>query len=224
MIVIRVFAATTTLVVFISVAVSSAFAASPSPGERASAFLSDTHRAIAAIRQDDQHSPDEKRALIERILNEGLDLATMSRLALGKQEASFNRVELSEFVQEYSRFLNDTYLNEIAWSDPDQAPSLEPAEVDPKTGWVTIATTSKQRSSLATRRGEYRKSSVFRAEYLLRERHESWRIARIRFNGVDLNRVFGSQFEALLRDSTPAEVLAELHALNSRRGASNPLR
>jgi ABC-type transporter MlaC component len=220
MVVIRLFAATATLVALLSYAANSALAAE---GEKASAFLSDTHRAIAAIRQNEQQSPDEKRALIERVLDKSLDLATMSRVALGKREAAFSRSELSEFIQEYSRFLQYVYLREIAWSDPDDLPTLKGVEVDPKTGWVTIGTTAKQRSSLGTRRGQFRKSSVFRAEYVLRERHGSWRIAAIRFDGVDLNRVFGAQFEALLQKSTPAEVLAEIHEQNSRQAATNPL-
>jgi ABC-type transporter MlaC component len=191
--------------------------------EQADAFLTETHRLISQIRLNDQSSADSKRALIDRLLDEKLDLATMARLALGKREEAFSRSELSEFIQEYSRFLVYTYLREIAWSDPKDTPRLEGTSVDPDTGWVRIATKAKPRSSIANQRGEYRQSSVFRAEYLLRERHGNWRIVQISFNGVDLNRSFGSQFEAVLKKSTPEELLKELHDLNNRRGDTNPL-
>jgi len=191
--------------------------------EEASAFLAETYRVISEIRQSGEYDAEVKRALIERALGKRLDLATMSRLALGKQEESFSRSELSEFIQEYSRFLSYTYLQEIAWSDPTEAPTIESAVVDPKTGWVRISTKAKGRQSLATQRNLYRATSQFRAEYLLRERHGSWRIAKIRFNGVDLNSAFGAQFESLLRKSSPEELLARLRTLNTRRESENPL-
>jgi len=212
--------------VFVASAASLALAmssATTANAEEASAFLAETFREISEIRQNGDHDAEVKRALIERVLDERLDLATMSRLALGKQEESFSRSELSEFIQEYSRFLNYTYLREIAWSDPKQIPTFENSVVNAETGWVTIDTVGKRRKSLATQRGQYRRTNTFRAEYLLLKRHGSWRIAKIRFNGVDLNSAFGAQFESMLQNSTPEEVLAKLRDLNTRRGAENPL-
>ena len=192
--------------------------------EQADLFLTDMHRVISEIRLNDEYSADGKRALIDHLLDEKLDLATMARFALGKQEAAFSRSELSEFIQEYSRFLGYTYLREIAWSDPKDIPTLERTSVDPDTGWVRIDTKAKPRSSIANQRGQYRESSTFRAGYLLRKRHGSWRIVRISFNGVDLNRSFGAQFEAVLEKSTPEELLAKLNELNNRRDKTNPLK
>ena len=191
--------------------------------DNASAFLTDTLEKISTIRLDEAHSPNEKRALIERLLDERLGLATMSRVALGKRREAFSPTELSEFVQEYSRFLNYTYLREIAWSDPKEVPAITAAKVDPETGFATISTKGKQRNSLANQRGQYRQSAVMHAEYLLRPRHGSWRIVRLSFNGVDLNSAFGSQFESQLRKATPEEVLADLHRLNRERENENPL-
>lgn len=191
--------------------------------EEADAFLTETHRVLSEIRDNEQYDAEVKRALIEHELDERLDLPTMSRLALGRQEESFSRSELSEFIQEYSRFLTYTYLQEIAWTDPKEIPTIESSVVDAKTGWVTIGTKAKRRQSAASQRNQYRASSVFRAEYLLRKRHGSWRIAKIRFNGVDLNTAFGAQFEAMLKKSTPEEVLAKLQSLNTRRESENPL-
>jgi ABC-type transporter MlaC component len=191
--------------------------------EDAAAFLSDTHRKISEIRLDETHSPDEKRALIERLLDERLGFPTMARVALGKRRDAFSETELSEFLQEYTRFLNYTYLREIAWSDPTEIPTITDATVDPETRVVTITTKTKQRNSLANQRGQYRQSSVMHAEYLLRPHHGSWLIVRMSFNGVDLNSAFGSQFESQLQKATPEEVLADLHKLNRERELSNPL-
>jgi ABC-type transporter MlaC component len=189
----------------------------------ATAFLTDTFEKIATIRLNETHSPAEKRALIERLLDKKLGLATMSRVALGKRREAFSQAELSEFVQEYSHFLNYTYLREIAWSDPKEDPTISKTAVDPKTGFVTLQTKAKQRNSMANQRGQYRQSPVMHAEYLLRPRHGSWRIVRMSFNGVDLNTAFGSQFESQLRTATPEEVLADLHKLNRERDHENPL-
>jgi ABC-type transporter MlaC component len=191
--------------------------------EDAATFLSDTHRKISEIRLNDAHSPNEKRALIERLLDKTLGLPTMSRVALGKRRDAFSQTELSEFLQEYSRFLNYTYLREIAWSDPTEIPTITKTTVDPETRFVTITTKAKQRNSLANQRGQYRQSSVMHAEYLLRPRHGSWLIVRMSFNGIDLNSAFGSQFASQLQKATPEEVLADLHQLNRERDLENPL-
>ena len=191
--------------------------------EGAAAFLSDTHRKISEIRLNEADSPDEKRALIERLLDKRLGLPTMSRVALGKRRDAFSQTEQSEFLEEYSRFLEYTYLREIAWSDPTEIPTITKTTLDPDTGFVTITTKTKQRNSLANQRGQYRQSSVMHAEYLLRPHHESWLIVRMSFNGVDLNTAFGSQFESQLQKATPEEVLADLRQLNRERDLENPL-
>ena len=64
--------------------------AAATDAEQAEAFLKDTHREISAIRLGGEHSPDAQRALIERLLNEKLDLATMAQLALGSRAEAFS--------------------------------------------------------------------------------------------------------------------------------------
>ncbi len=109
-------------------------------------------------------------------------------------------------------------------ADPKNINNHERTVVNAETGWVTIRTKAKLRSSVANRRAQNREASSLRTEYWLRERRAgSWRIAKIRFDGVDLNKVFGSQFASMLKKSTPEEVLTKLRELNTRRDATNPL-
>jgi ABC-type transporter MlaC component len=149
----------------------------------------------------------------------------MAAEALGANFELMDKRQFAEFSREYSRFLTYLYLQEISWVKQDGGDfEIVAAKLDSKNGGVALQTRAAMRSSMASvsrrRRGSY--PSSLEGSYRMKKERGQWIIMSIRFNGVDLNRVFGAQFAALLEKRSPEFLIEELHERNAENAKSNP--
>ena len=195
------------------------------PAAEAKAALSEMNDDVVAILRQEKIDPIQRRALVEHFLTSNLDLAHMAAEALGTHIEVMNKREFAEFSEEYSHFLTHLYVREIAWAKEDgRGFEIVDVEADSETGEVTLQTRAAMRSSMANvaPKRTQRRRVEFEGSYHLRQRHGKWRIIAIRFNGVDLNQVFGSQFASLLERKSPEALIEELRRRNEENQGKNP--
>jgi len=196
------------------------------PVAEASAALSAMHADLIAIIRDEAEDPSRRRPLVEHFLTSNLDLTRMVTEALGTHFELMNKTQFAEFSREYSHFLTYVYLQEMSWVRPDGGDfEIVGAELDPKSGAVEIQTRAAMRSSMANVAAARQRRSnrnVFEGSYLLNQRHGRWNIVAMRFNGVDLNRVFAAQFAAMLEKRSPESLIEELRKRNLENAGKDP--
>jgi len=178
---------------------------------------------LVATARDENASPEAKRALIEHELAIWIDYGQMSKVALGTQAEKFSKQQVTEFSQEFERYLSDVYIRRIARFREKEI-EIKEASLDAKTGVVTIHTLGGvplgPYKVVSPRHKENTRADV---EYLLRRKGSGdWRILAIRIDGVDLARNFRDQFQAVLERSDPDALIAELRKRNAEREAQNP--
>jgi ABC-type transporter MlaC component len=195
------------------------------PVTEASAALSELHAELMAIVSSQEGDASRVRALLEHSLTSNLDLTHMAAEALGANFELMDKRQFAEFSREYSRFLTYLYLQEISWVKQDGGDfEIVAAKLDSKNGGVALQTRAAMRSSMANvsrrRRGSY--PSSLEGSYRMKKERGQWIIMSIRFNGVDLNRVFGAQFAALLEKRSPESLIEELQERNAENAKRNP--
>lgn len=196
------------------------------PVSEARAALSAMHAEMTAIVRDEAENPARRRALLEHFLTSNLDLTGMAAEALGTHLELMDKAQFAEFAREYSHFLTYVYLQEISWVKRDGGDfEIVGAELDPESGAVQIETRAALRTSMANvavARQRRSKQLAFEGSYRLLERHGRWSIVAMRFNGVDLNRVFGAQFAAMLDGRSPEALIEELRKRNRDNAGRDP--
>lgn len=195
------------------------------PAAEAKAALAKMHAEMVSILRQEKSDPTAKRALLEHFLTSNLDLARMAAEALGPHFKAMSKREFAEFSEEYSHYLTYLYLREISWVKEDGAGfEIVDARLDAKTGEVRLETRAPTRSSMANvaPRRTQRHRVELEGSYVLRERHGRWKIVAIRFNGVDLNRVFGAQFDSILESQSPEALIEKLQRSNEENRDENP--
>jgi ABC-type transporter MlaC component len=200
-------------------------AARADPATEAKAALSKMNDDVVAIMRQEKTDPIQKRALLEHFLTSNLDLAQMASEALGQHFAAMNKREFAEFSEEYSHYLTYLYLREISWTKEDGGGfEIVDVKADSESGEVTLQTRAAARSSIANvaPRRTQRRRVEFEGLYVLKKRHGKWRIIAIRFNGVDLNRVFGAQFASILESQSPEVLIEKLQQRNRDNQGKNP--
>jgi phospholipid transport system substrate-binding protein len=177
---------------------------------------------VVATARDENASPEAKRALIEHELAIWIDYGQMSKVALGPQAEKFSTQQVTEFGQEFERYLSDVYIRRIARFREKEI-EITQTILDAKTGVVTVHTLGGAPLGpfkvVSPRHKEATRADV---EYLLRRKGGDWRILAIRIDGVDLVRNFRDQFQAVLERSDPDALIAELRKRNAEREAQNP--
>ena len=189
------------------------------PAEQARQHVEALLEQVEAIARDPGATPDQKRALLEREIESQLDLAFMSKVALGPEIERFSQEEFVEFSQEFERYLTLVYLRRIAAFDEESVVVRE-ANADPATGIVTVRTLGGTRGGAYKRTLLTTKPTRLDVDYFLHERRGEWRILGITIEGVDVARNFRSQFESYLGRGDPQGLIQELRKRNA--AAENP--
>jgi len=187
--------------------------------EEATAAFSGAIDEVDAIIQNPSASPDAKRALVERVLERWLDVAFISRAALGPRAEAFSAVELTEFAQEFERYVLNLYTARIA-RNRDEDFEILGAVWDAKRQVVTVRADGGKRGLT----GVLEQPSRHRAgvEYVLRKRRGEWRLVNVIIGGVDSVRVFRDEFSSVLKRATPAEMTGKLRERNTQLDRKNP--
>ena len=159
---------------------------------------------VLAVLKDKSLSSAQKREQIENIADRGVDFATMSKLVLARNLSRFSEAEQVQFQHEFRRHLSvtygdsvDSYRNEevVITSDREEA-----------RGDVTV------KSKIARSGG----GDDILVDYRLRQVNGEWRIIDFVVEGVSLISNFRSQFQDLLANQTPAQLIALIHEKNQR--------
>jgi ABC-type transporter MlaC component len=188
--------------------------------EARSAFAGAVDR-VEQVAQDQDASPDEKLALIERELGHWLDMAFLSMAALGPRSEQFSASQLTAFAQEFQRYVLDLYSARIARSRG--APlELGAASYDAKTRVVTVEATGGASIATGTPRARKRALRETRVAYLLRQRDGDWRLVSLEIDDVTVARMFRDEFRAVIEREGPDGLIAELRRQNVRRAEENP--
>jgi ABC-type transporter MlaC component len=196
------------------------------PAAEASAALSAMHADLIAILSDEAMDPSRRRPLVEHFLTSNLDLTRMVTEALGLHFELMNKTQFAEFSREYSHFLTFVYLQEMSWVRRDGGDfEVVAAEFNQRSGEVELQTRAAMRSSMAnvaSARQRQSNRTVFEGSFRMSQRRGRWNIVAMRFNGVDLNRVFAAQFAALLERSSPDSLIEELRKRNRENAGKDP--
>jgi ABC-type transporter MlaC component len=196
------------------------------PAAEASAALSAMNAELIAIIRDEAVDPSRRRPLVEHFLTSNLDLTRMVTDALGPYFELMSKTQFAEFSREYSHFLTYVYLQEMSWVRRDGGDfEIVGAELDPKSGEVELQTRAAMRPSMANvpdARQRRSNRTVFEGSFRMSQRRGRWNIVAMRFNGVDLNRVFAAQFAAMLERRSPDSLIEELRKRNRENADKDP--
>ncbi len=202
----------TTIFCFISLAQANEFA-------EAEAFMQDVLDELVDIVNDESHSPDEKRALSERLVKKHLALGHMALQSIGNEKENFTHEELVDFSNEFQQHLLHAYNTRIATYDGNGI-EIAASKKDEETGQIIISTKGGVRGIFFQPGSNKPKKT--NATYHLVNIKDEWKIVSIIFEGIDINANFRSQFQAVLTKKSPQEIIKELHLSNALKEATNP--
>jgi len=175
---------------------------------------------VDSILADEKIEPRGKRAQIAYLLDQWLDLAFMTRAALGENAEKFSHEELADFSHEFGRYVVAIYLRRIARAEG----KFEVLGAAWQERSRTVMVRTRGGRPLADRAAQFNRGRPGTAEvdYRLRKRRGEWRILTIVIDGADTVRLFHGQFEAALASQSPEEVIGRLREHNTSMDAENP--
>jgi phospholipid transport system substrate-binding protein len=159
---------------------------------------------VLAVLKDKSLSSAQKREQIENIADRGVDFATMSKLVLARNVSKFSDVEQVQFQHEFRRHLSVTYGDSVDSYRNEEV--VITGDREEARGDVTV------KSKIARSGG----GEDILVDYRLRQVNGEWRIIDFVVEGVSLIANFRSQFQDLLANQTPAQLIALIHEKNQR--------
>lgn len=134
---------------------------------------------------------------IAPIVDATLDIATISRLALGRHWRVFDDMQKSEFLQKFRELSVSTYAHRFSAYNDEKFEILE--QEPPNRGRVIV------RSEL-----QLQDKPPIEFEYHLAESENDWRIVNIVVQGVSDLALKRGEYNAVLSDGDLGELLSEL--------------
>jgi len=159
---------------------------------------------VLAVLKDKSLSSAQKREQIENIADRGVDFATMSKLVLARNLSRFSDAEQVQFQHEFRRHLSVTYGDSVDSYKNEEV--VITGDREEARGDVTV------KSKIARSGG----GDDILVDYRLRQVNGEWRIIDFVVEGVSLISNFRSQFQDLLANQTPAQLIALIHEKNQR--------
>lgn len=198
-------------------------AAAEEPAAEARAVMQALFERLYAVKSDATASPAEKRALVERALEERLDHGALSAAALGPLASKFDHEQSAQFAFEYSRYLTYLFVRNVArfMEKPGDITSVRVVE---GTDRVQLRAVGRARrpfmpGAIAEPRGAPKPEPW---DFTLHKRFGEWRITAITIAGVSVSANFRAQFDAFLKRNEPAALIAELARRNRENDEKNP--
>ncbi len=145
----------------------------------------------------------EKRSKISAIADSRFDFDTMGRLTLAKNWSRFSTSEQADFLRSFRTFLGDAYGTKFDQYQDETVQVL--GERSETRGDITVQTT------LLRNGGE--KIAI---DYRLRTHEANWRIIDVTIEGVSLVSSYRSQFQEILENGTPQELLRQIRDKNAQ--------
>lgn len=168
----------------------------------ARAVIAETVDAVLAVLRD-KSVPTEKRIeSIEQIVYGRFDLYVMSRLVLARNWKRFSEEQKEQYVEEFKRYLTNSYGNRIERYDQQEVEIVGERE-EPR-GDVVVQT--------KIRGGEFEGAVV---DYRLRKSDSDWRVIDVVIEGISMVSNYRDQFKSIVSSGGPELLIEKLREKNA---------
>jgi phospholipid transport system substrate-binding protein len=158
-----------------------------------------TNNALTVLAKSDL-SADEKRHQLETVVYANVDFEVVARLVLARNWARFSDPQRAEFTREFKAHLSRTYGRNI---DNYKNERVE-----------ILSDRAEARGDWTVRTRVRRDSDTILVDYRLRATDGTWRIIDIIVEGVSLVANFRSQFQEIVAQDGPEQLLKMLRDKN----------
>ncbi|MFO7884976.1 MAG: ABC transporter substrate-binding protein [Desulfobacteraceae bacterium] len=151
---------------------------------------------ILSVLENETLSIHQKEERIVEIIDGLFDLSLMGKLCLGRQNWSrFSSEEKSDYITLFDQFLKDFYTDKIELFNNEKV-VFSPGEMDRNK--ITVPTH-------LISNGE--KISM---HYKMYQSHNAWKVYDVEIEGVSIIKTYRSQFNQILEDGSPKDLLNKL--------------
>jgi phospholipid transport system substrate-binding protein len=174
----------------------------------ARAVIAETVEEVLAVLGDKSVPTQDRIRLIEEIVYGRFDLEVMSRLVLARNWKRFSKEQKAEYVEEFKRYLTNSYGNRIERYDQQTVEILGERE-EPR-GDVVVKTKVVG--------GEFEGALV---DYRLRNKTGDWRVIDVVIEGISMVSNYRDQFKSIVSSGGPELLLEKLRTKNAAGMAIN---
>jgi phospholipid transport system substrate-binding protein len=197
--------ATAILAVALSCLVAPGVRAATQAEAGARAVIAETVKEVLAVLRDKSISTQGRIRSIEEIVYGRFDLEVMSRLVLARNWKRFSEEQKAEYVEEFKRYLTNSYGNRIERYDQQTVEILGERE-EPR-GDVVVKTKVVG--------GEFEGALV---DYRLRNQTGDWRVIDVVIEGISMVSNYRDQFKSIVSSGGPELLLEKLREKNAAAG------
>ena len=168
----------------------------------ARAVIAETVEEVLAVLRDKSVSTQSRIRSIEEIVYGRFDLEVMSRLVLARNWKRFSEKQKAEYVEEFKRYLTNSYGSRIERYDQQTVEILGERE-EPR-GDVVVKTKVVG--------GEFEGALV---DYRLRNQTGDWRVIDVVIEGISMVSNYRDQFKSIVSRGGPELLLKKLREKNA---------
>jgi phospholipid transport system substrate-binding protein len=168
----------------------------------ARAVIAETVEEVLAVLRDKSVSTQSRIRSIEEIVYGRFDLYVMSRLVLARNWKRFSEEQKAEYVEEFKRYLTNSYGSRIERYDQQTVEILGERE-EPR-GDVVVKTKIVG--------GELEGALV---DYRLRNQTGDWRVIDVVIEGISMVSNYRDQFKSIIGRGGPELLLKKLREKNA---------
>lgn len=165
--------------------------------------------AVIRVLKEDGLSKAERRAKVETIVYGAVDFDTLSRLVMARNWPRLDPAQQDEFRREFKRHLSATYGRRV--DDYSNETVEVTGEREEARGDHTVKTVIRRGGGTAD----------ILVDYRLRTQGGEWKIIDFVIEGVSLVANFRSQFQDIMSNGGPEELLAALRRKTAEEEAED---
>ncbi len=194
--------ATAVLVAALSCLAASGVRAAAESELGARAVIAATVEEVLEVLRDKSVPTEDRIRSIEKIVYKRFDLDVMSRLVLARNWKRFSKEQKAEYVEEFKRYLTNSYGSRIERYDQQKVEIIGERE-EPR-GDVVVKTKILG--------GEFEGALV---DYRLRKQDSDWRVIDVVIEGISMVSNYRDQFKSIVSSGGPELLLEKLRAKNA---------
>jgi phospholipid transport system substrate-binding protein len=168
----------------------------------ARAVIAETVEEVLEVLRDKSRPTEDRIHSLEQIVYGRFDLYVMSRLVLARNWKRFSEEQKEQYVEEFKRYLTNSYGNRIERYD-DQEVEIVGEREEPR-GDVVVQTKILG--------GEFEGASV---DYRLRKQDSDWRVIDVVIEGISMVSNYRDQFKSIVSSGGPELLLKKLKEKNA---------
>ena len=174
----------------------------------ARAVIAETVEEVLAVLGDKSVPTQDRIRSIEEIVYGRFDLEVMSRLVLARNWKRFSKEQKAEYVEEFKRYLTNSYGSRIERYDQQKVEIIGERE-EPR-GDVVIQTKVVG--------GEFEGALI---DYRLRNKTGDWLVIDVVIEGISMVSNYRDQFKSIVSSGGPELLLEKLRTKNAAGMAIN---